>query len=142
MMLTHNDQDERLTLLICYLSVIKIERENPVLQGWNESERRTREGFVPLASPTEFWYNGVEKCENTESYDARENSLRKSPRLGRSDYGWMRLATPDEARRPPVLQSCGANHLCRHSIRVQLYPYIHFNLKTAKQDVNQGIASI
>lgn len=31
---------------------IECERENPALQGWDESERRTREGISPLASPT------------------------------------------------------------------------------------------
>jgi len=58
--MTRNDQYERLTMLICYLSVIviflllKSERKNPVLQGWDKSERRTREGLVPLAVRQNF----------------------------------------------------------------------------------------
>jgi ferric iron reductase protein FhuF len=58
-----------------YLLFIKSERENPALQGWNKSERRTRKSFSPLARSTEFWYNRIEKCENTKNYYSSENSL-------------------------------------------------------------------
>lgn len=56
------------------LAIDKERAGNPSLQGWDERERRTREGLVPVASPTAFGCNQAEKYTNTGNGYASKNS--------------------------------------------------------------------